>query len=143
MKYLTFMLGDQWCGIELSSVRELLGYMSFTPSSSEHPAIVGWFDLRGQGVRVMDLRVRLGTPVTRTDDTAMIVIESSGQTIAVIVDSVVGLENLAKVAPVASNKRPRIDARFVIGSWQLGDRSLVLLDIAKTIVTPTPLPRAA
>ena len=143
MKYLTFTLAGQSCGIELSCVRELLGYMPFTPTPADHPSIVGYFDLRGRSIRVLDLRIRMGLPVTRTDDTVMIVVDCAGETLAMIVDSVTGLENLATLAPVTLHPRMRIDPRCLLGTARVGDHSLSLLDLARTIIIPPPLPKAA
>jgi purine-binding chemotaxis protein CheW len=143
LKYLTFMLADQLCGIELSSVRELLGYMNYAPNAAEHPALVGTFDLRGRTVRVMDLRVRFGLPVTRTDDTVMIVVEFSGESVAMIVDNVLGLENPQAIGPIQSNPVSRIDPRFVVGVAKVGDNSMLVLDVARTLVIAPPLPKAA
>jgi purine-binding chemotaxis protein CheW len=143
LKYLSFMLADQFCAIELSAVRELLGYMPFSPLTAEHPSIVGWFDLRGEPVRVMDLRVRFGLPVTRTDDTVMIVVESLGERFAVIVDSVIGLEKIAAISSIALPPRVRLDPRCVIGSATIQDRAMLLLDLAQTTFIQPPLPRAA
>ena len=143
MKYLTFMLADQLCGIELSCARELLGYMPFTPGGAEHPAVVGWLDLRGRRVRVIDLRVRFGLPVTRTDDTVMMVVEFSGETVATIVDNVLGLEKPAAILPIESNHRPRIDPHFLIGVASVGDRSMLALDVARALIIPPPIPKAA
>jgi purine-binding chemotaxis protein CheW len=143
LKYLTFMLADQLCGIELSSVRELLGYMPFTPTGHVHPALVGEFDLRGQRVSVLDLRVRFGLPLTRTDDTVMIVVEASGQTVAMIVDSVTGLENLPSVSAISAIHRSRIDQRFIASVVTVRDESLHLLSVNEAIVIRPPMPKAA
>jgi len=142
LKYLTFMLADQFCGIELSCVRELLGYMPFAPLNCDHPAIVGWFDLRGQAVRVLDMRLRFGLAVTRNDDTVMIVVDSAGQRVAMLVDSVVGLEKLPMLSEMTATQ-VRIDPRFAIGVASVQDRKLVLIDIGRAIVIPPPLPKAA
>jgi purine-binding chemotaxis protein CheW len=143
LKYLTFLLADQLCGIDLSSVRELLGYMPFTTAASEHPAVMGHLSLRGQPVRVMDLRVRFGLPVTRTDDTVMIIVEFSGALLALIVDKVTGLERIAKIDPLSLRPQMRIDPRCITGTAAIGDRMVWLLELARTVVIPPPLPKAA
>ncbi len=84
-----------------------------------------------------------GLPVTRTDDTVMVITELSGETIAMIVDKVTGSERLASLSPIASNQRSRIDSRFLIGGTQIGDRRLLLLDLSRTLNVPRPMPRAA
>jgi len=143
LKYLTFMLSSQLCGLELGAVRELLGYMPFKSSLGEHPSFVGWMTLRGKPVRVMDLRARFGLAMTRTDDTSMVIIESLGQTTALIVDSVVGLESLSSYWSIDSIKRSRIDPRYALGVASVNDQSLLLLDLPRTIIIPPPLPKAA
>ena len=143
MKHLTFMVGDQFCGVELSSVRELLGYMPFTPLNNGNPAIVGTFDLRGRNVRVVDLRIRFGRPVTRTDDTVMIVFESAGELTALIVDHAIGLETVAESSTAGIIHRSLIEARFVTNVVTRNDRPLNLLNLANTLIAPSPMTKAA
>jgi purine-binding chemotaxis protein CheW len=137
------MLADQLCGIELSRVRELLGYMTFAPANGTHPTIVGTFELRGRLIRVLDLRLRFALPATRTDDTVMIIVEFDGQIDALIVDNVRGLENLGAIESNAVPKRSRIDARFTAGTARVGDATISLLDLANVLVITPPLPKAA
>jgi len=143
LKYLTFMLADQFCGIDLASVREVLGYMSFVPVAAEHPAIVGQFDLRGQSVRVLDLRLRFGLPAMRTDETEMLVVDLAHERLAVIVDKTVSLENLQSISPALLNGRSRIDPACIVGSARIKDRPLLLLDAARALSIIPPLPKAA
>src|SRR3954454_18390651 len=127
------MLADQLCGIELSCARELLGYMPFAPGGAEHPAVVGSLELRGRRMRVIDLRVRFGLPVTRTDDTVMVVVEFSGETVAMIVDNVLGLEKPAAILPIGSNGHLGVDPHFLLGVASVGDRSMLVLDASRTL----------
>ena len=143
MKYLTFMLADQFCGFELSCVRELLGYMNFTPAPGEHPAVAGYFDLRGRSVRVLDLRLRFGLPATRTDDTAMIIVDLAGAQIAAIVDKTVGVENLGTQAPFAASTRSPIDPQCILGTVAIREKPLILLNAARSMTTLPPLQKAA
>ena len=71
----------------------------------------------------MDLRARFGLPVTRTDDTMMVVAETLGQTMALIVDKVVGLENLASNVSTGSISRSAIDPRYALGFATVQDRT--------------------
>jgi purine-binding chemotaxis protein CheW len=143
LKYLTFMLADQFCGIELSRARELLGYMTFSPLTGGHPSVVGVFDLRGKMTRVIDLRLRFGLPATRTDDTVMIIIDADGASHALIVDNVLGIESPATIEPAAILTRSSIDPRFIAGIAQVKDQTLLLIDLKNALVIPPPLPKAA
>lgn len=143
MSYLTFVLADQLCGIELSSVRQWLGYMPFTPVTGEHPSLVGTLDLQGRQTPVIDLRSRFGLPTTRTDDTTMIVVESNGSKTAMIVDKTLGLQRPTQLAPVYSLSRSRIDPSVIAGVATIGNQSLIILDLSRTLTTPPRLPKAA
>ncbi len=143
MNYLTFVLADQLCGIELSFVRRWLGYMPFTPTIGEHPSIVGVFDLHGQRTRVIDLRSRFGLPTPRTDDTTMLLAESNGSQTALIVDKAIGLQRPAQVTPISSISRSRIDPSVIAGIAMAGKQTLNILNLSRTLVIPPPLPKAA
>jgi chemotaxis signal transduction protein len=104
MKYLTIGLANQICGIELDQVREWIGYQTFTPTTSADPAAVGCVDYRGRAIGVIDLRLRFDLPVTRTEWTSMVVVEVFGQTVALIVDNVLGMRDSAM--PLRMNEKP-------------------------------------
>jgi chemotaxis signal transduction protein len=141
--YLTFVLADQLCGIELSSIRQWLGYIPFSPLVGEHPSIVGVFDLRGQRTRVIDLRTRFGLPTPRTDDTTMLLVESNGSQTALIVDKAIGLQQPTQIAPISSISRSRIDPSVITGIATAGKQTLNILDLSRTLVIPPSLPKAA
>ena len=73
----------------------------------------------------------------------MIVAESSGEAVAMIVDKVIGVSKLAALEAAQSNQRLRIDPRFALGVATVDDRPLFVLDMARVIVIPPPLPKAA
>jgi len=135
------MLADQWCGLELSCVRELLGYMPFQPLNGQHPAIVGSFDLRGTPACVVDFRTRFGLPTTRTDDTSMLIVDHASRCFALIVDKTVSLANLTNVA--TTNTLTRIEQSCVSGTATVNGRTLILLDAARALALPAPILKAA
>jgi chemotaxis signal transduction protein len=95
MSYLAVAIGDQICGLERASIKELLAYMNFAPSStpSTDPAFLGNFRYRdGRPVMVFDLRIRLGIAPTRTGMTSMMLADLNGQLVALIVDNVIGMQ---------------------------------------------------
>lgn len=106
MKYLTIALANQTYGLELSHVKEWLGYMPFCAGASADPAIIGTFDYRGQVIDVIDLRMQFNLAVTRTDLTSMVVVEVSDKTFALIVDHVLSIRDPA--APSGLNEKPFI-----------------------------------
>ena len=137
------MLADQFCAIDLACVRELLGYMNFTPTPGAHPAILGMLELRGRTMRLIDLRIRFGLPPVRTDETVMMIVEMAGETIALVTDNTVGIEKPGPRDSLTMVQPSRIDPRFVQGSMNVGDRVMVIVDLAKAITIDPPLPKAA
>jgi purine-binding chemotaxis protein CheW len=104
MKYLTVVLANHICGIELDRLREWLGFMPFTAAASADPATVGAFDYRGTIIDVIDLRMRFALPITRTDMTSMVVVEVFGQVFALVVDNVLGMRDT--LLPARMNDKP-------------------------------------
>ena len=92
-KYLTFSLGQEEYGIEITRVIEIIGIMPFTALPQTPDYIKGVINLRGKVIPVIDLRLKFGMEEREhTDQTCIIVIEfyQDGQKVQIglIVDSV-------------------------------------------------------
>ena len=132
-KYLTFALGPEEFGLEILKVREIIGYMDITaiPQTPEH--VRGVVNLRGQVIPVVDLRKRFGLPPTEaTKSTRIVVVEASGMTVGLVVDSVDEVRNLPTdtiepPSPIVTT----VDSDFLMGVGKLpaggGQEQLVIL----------------
>lgn len=75
-QYVTFYLGDELFGFEVTRTREILTLAPITkvPQSPEY--LLGVINLRGQVVPVIDMRLKLGLPAgDETEETCIIVVE--------------------------------------------------------------------
>lgn len=71
-RFLTFMIGEDTCGIEIASVREIVGLQKITKMPEMPDYIRGIINLRGSMILAMDARLRFKKPETEyTDQTCM------------------------------------------------------------------------
>jgi purine-binding chemotaxis protein CheW len=88
-KYLTFYVGDNGFGLEISYVTEIIGIQNITHVPYSHHYIKGIINLRGTVVPVMDMRLRFSLAETAyTDRTCIVVINTDEICIGLIVDEV-------------------------------------------------------
>ena len=61
-QYVTFGLGEELFGVEVTRAREILDLVPVTKVPQTPDYLLGVINLRGQVVPVVDLRVKLGLP---------------------------------------------------------------------------------
>lgn len=136
-QYLTFQLGSEVFGIDVSNVREILEFTSVTRVPKTPDFMRGVINLRGSVVPVLDMRLKFGlTETEKTVNTCVVVVEVSfeGETIIVgaLVDSVQEVfemdQSLVEPAPKMGT---RLRTDFIKGMGKKDDGFIILLDIAK------------
>jgi len=136
-QYLTFQLGSEVFGIDVSNVREILEFNSVTRVPKTPDFMRGVINLRGSVVPVLDMRLKFGlTETEKTVNTCVVVVEVSfeGETIIVgaLVDSVQEVfemdQSLVEPAPKMGT---RLRTDFIKGMGKKDDGFIILLDIAK------------
>ena len=135
MQLVSFKLGDEEFGVEITKVREiiLLGPITRVPQTPDY--VKGLINLRSTVIPVIDLRSRFGLPETPlTDESRIMVINVCGKTSGIIVDSVSEVLRITgeQIAPP-----PRTVAGlgrdYLIGLAKLETRLLILLDMDKIL----------
>ena len=61
-QYATFEVAGQLFGVPVEAVQEVLSFHEYTAVPLASPAVGGLFNLRGQVIAAVDLRVQLGLP---------------------------------------------------------------------------------
>ena len=75
-QFVTFSLDRQLFAVPVGVVREILDHEEPAPIPQRPEFLLGLKDVRGQGVPVIDLRLKLGmSPTVRTQDTRIVVID--------------------------------------------------------------------
>jgi purine-binding chemotaxis protein CheW len=131
-QYLSFALGDEQYGIEILRVQEIKGYSGITPIPNTPPHIRGVMNLRGTVIPVVDLRAKFRLETRAYDKfTVIIVVTVGARIIGLVVDGVSDVLDIARdEIRAAPELGQRGDTRFISGMVHVGERLVVLLDIA-------------
>jgi len=134
-QYVTFSLGDEMFGVEVSRTKEILSMTPATKVPQTPDYLLGVINLRGQVVPVVDMRLKLGIPAgEETEETCIIVVEVT------VDDEVVTVGALAdavkEVMDISENQvepPPRLGTRlkteYITGMGKTDDEFIILLNI--------------
>lgn len=95
-KFLTFSLGDEYYGIDIMYVTEIVGIQPITVVPELPDFIKGIINLRGKIIPVMDARLKFKKePKEYNDRTCIIVVDLQELSIGIIVDAVSEVLNIS------------------------------------------------
>lgn len=134
-KYLTFFLGGEEYGLEILKVQEIIGMMPITAIPRSPKFVRGVINLRGKIIPVVDLRLKLEMEAKeQTDQTCMIVVQSTSGQVAIIVDSVSEVLDIASEdiedSPALGD---RVRSDYILGIGKSESKVKLLLDIDKAL----------
>ncbi len=137
MQIVSFRLGQEEYGIEITKVQEiiLLGEITQVPQTPDY--IMGLINLRSTVIPIVDLRMRFNLEQEEnTDETRIIVVNVSGNTIGIIVDAVSEVLSISneQIAPPPAAVAGS-DQDYLTGLVKLENRLLILFDIDKLLHT--------
>jgi len=133
-QYLTFRIGNEQFGMDLTQTREILEYSGVTEVPLMPKFLRGVINLRGEVVPVIDLAVRLGRdPIKVQRRTCVIVVEleveSQYHVLGLLADSVSEVVELpASAIDEAPAFGANIRAEFIQGIAKRDGQFVVLLD---------------
>lgn len=136
-QYLTFMLGDEYYGVDILRVQEIKGWTPVTAIPNTPKYIKGVLNLRGTIVPIVDLRNRFNLESEEYTALTVIIVlsiqsEQSTRVVGVVVDSVsdvmnVSAENIKPTPELGSG----VQTDFIHGMATTDDQMAMLLDIDK------------
>ena len=136
-QFATFEVADQMFGVEVDTVQEVLSYNEYTPVPLAPPAVGGLFNLRGQVIAAVDLRVQLGLPPRDLDGPAMnVIVRTEDESVSLLVDrigEVVDLHEDAFEPPPDTLHGPTRE--LINGAFKLDGRLMLALDTARATDT--------
>lgn len=133
--FMTFRCGEEYYGIEICYVVEILTVQKITEVPETEHYIKGLINMRGKIVPVIDVRRRFGKEELEYNDrTCIIVIHVRDQLIGLIVDTIAEVVNIEKgeVAPPPHLENGRA-GDYVMGIGKVGDEVKLLLDPEKLL----------
>ena len=132
-RYLTFYMGEEQYGIDISSVKEIIALMKTTPVPKTPRYFKGVMNLRGIIIPVIDLRVKFSMAETEPDMyTAIIIVTINGTSIGFVVDRVeevlsIGEEQFSEPPQFGTN----IDTDFIKSMARVKEEVVMVLDLEK------------
>jgi purine-binding chemotaxis protein CheW len=134
-QYLTFAVGNESYGLEITFVTEIIGIQHIT-EVPELPAYVkGIINLRGKIIPVMDIRLKFEKPFREYDEkTCIVVVEIQDIAVGIIVDAVsevITISNDAIVPP--PDLEDGCSQKYISGIGKVGNEVKLLLDCDKLI----------
>ena len=130
-QYLTLRLGKEEYAIDILRVQEIRSYEEPTRMVNAPAFIKGVVNLRGVIVPIVDLRMKLNLDqVEYNDFTVVIILNVRGTVIGAVVDSVSDVVTLsAEMIKPAPQFDATLDARFITGLANVGDRMLIVMNM--------------
>lgn len=144
-QYLIFHLMEQTYGVDVLSVKEIIGMMPIRSVPETPLEVKGVVNLRGKVIPVVDLRVKFGLPeLPYHDRTCIIILETprGGRVVplGIVVDSVSHVENI-KAAHIEDAPAYGLGApmEYISGMAKDGDAVRILLNVHRLFVHPETL----
>lgn len=134
-KYLTFKLGEENYGLEILSVREIMGMLGITtvPNTPHH--IKGVVNIRGKIIPIVDLRLKFDMPeVKQTEQTCIIVVCIGHREIGIVVDRVSEVMDIAEDDIEDTPEfGTEVDTHMILGMSKADGKVTILLDIDRVL----------
>ncbi|RJQ45380.1 MAG: purine-binding chemotaxis protein CheW [Gaiellales bacterium] len=136
LSYLVFRLAGETFAIEVEKAREVIRAQKLSWIPGSHETVRGVINLRGNIIAVLELALLLGLPAAEEldKDSRIIIVESEGMVVGMLVDSV---DEVALVDPREISKTMRtLDSRqrnIVVSQTTVRDRIVGMLDIDQVV----------
>ncbi len=134
-KYLTFVLGTEFYGLDIQYVREIIGVQRITVLPDVPPWIKGVINLRGKVIPIMDVRARFHIEERAYDDrTCIIVINVNDWWVGLVVDTVSEVVDISneQIEP-PPHAVGGTSEHFIEGLGKVGDNVRLLLDAGRLL----------
>jgi Chemotaxis signal transduction protein len=128
-RYLTFKVGNEYYGIGIKYVTEIINMLPVTKVPGLPKYIKGIINLRGGIIPVMDIRLRFNMEALEYNDrTCIIVALIDGKDIGLIVDSVSEVIAIPDTDIVVPPEISKTSNKFISGIGKASDGVKLLLD---------------
>jgi len=137
-QYCTFHLGDQYFGLDVLKVQEIVRHQPLTKVPLAHDMVRGLINLRGQIVTAIDLRRRLDMPEAADDRQPVnVVVQTDDGAVSLLVDEI---GDVLEVSEEGFERPPETlqgSSRDLIrGAYKLDGMLLVILDPDLIVAVP-------
>ncbi len=136
-KYVTFKSGNEYFGLKIEYVNEIIVFQEITEIPESENYIKGLINLRGKIIPVIDVRLRFGQePFEYNDRTCIIVINVKSTVVGLIVEKIAEVVEIPEenILPSPSiGHGDKVQNKYVKAIGKVGDDVKLLLDPEKLI----------
>ena len=130
-----FELANEHYGVDIAAVESIIKMQAITAVPHAPAFVEGVTNLRGTVLPVIDLRKRFGLPTAEANrDTRIVVVDVNGTKVGMVVD---GVSEVLRVTDEAISPPSPIvvtaASAFVTGIAKVGERLVILVDLAKVL----------
>lgn len=133
-KYVTFKSGNEYFGLKIEYVSEIIVYQEITEIPESEDYIKGLINLRGKIIPVIDVRIRFKQePMEYTDRTCIVIVNVNDMVVGLIVEKIAEVveikeEDILPPPTVVIGGEDKLQNRYVYGIGKVGDSVKLLLD---------------
>lgn len=136
-KYMTFKSGNEYFGLEIQYVIEIIQLQAITVIPESEDYIKGIINLRGKVIPVIDVRLRFKQESFEYDDrTCIIVINVKSTVVGLIVEKIAEVVEIKEeniLPPPKIGRAEKAQNKYVYGIGKVGDAVKLLLDPDKLL----------
>ncbi len=136
-KYMTFKSGNEYFGLKIQYVNEIIQFQAITAIPETDDYIKGLINLRGKVIPVIDVRLRFKQePFEYNDRTCIIVINVKSTVVGLIVEQIADVVEIKEeniLPPPAIGRVDKQHHKYVYGIGKVGDSVKLLLDPDKLL----------
>ncbi len=136
-KYMTFKSGNEYFGLEIQYVNEIIQLQANTAIPETEDYIKGLINLRGKVIPVVDVRLRFKQePFEYNDRTCIIVINIKSMMVGLIVEKIAEVVEIKEdniLPPPSVGRTDKVQNKYVYGIGKVGDTVKLLLDPDKLL----------
>lgn len=136
-KYMTFKSGNEYFGLKIQYVNEIIQIQAITSVPETEDYIKGLINLRGKIIPVIDVRLRFGQePFAYNDRTCIIVIQYNDMMVGLVVEKiadVVEIKDSDILPPPTISRSDQGNRKYIYGIGKIGDTVKLLLDPDKLL----------
>lgn len=133
-RYLCFILGGEYYGSPLSSIKEVIKPIGVKPVPYMVKHFKGVINLRGQIVSIVDMREKFALPFNPDAEGIIMVVETEDGLLGAIVDDLVSVQviensSIDQSAPIET----KVATDYFLGVAKQGELLINLIDLAKSL----------
>lgn len=133
-KYVTFKSGNEYFGLKIEYVNEIIVYQDITEIPESDDYIKGLINLRGKIIPVIDVRVRFKQePMEYTDRTCIIIVNVNDIVVGLIVEKIAEVveikeEDVLPPPSIVIGGDEKVQNKYVYAIGKVGDSVKLLVD---------------